>query len=170
MNRILTQLAKESSNPNVDTVFLEPSLTPRQMLLFLSSGCEDLINFAFLLQAYNRNGEVFQITEDDKWSIILYMLSEYPELFPVVLEHYGFRQQTDLVSTLETIRIRIVWKGRPKRSQRKRGYNDKGTYAPEQVKYRRQLQSEEAAEEARLQVEHNERLRQEVQFLVGYLS
>jgi hypothetical protein len=68
------------------------------------------------------------------------------------------------------MRVRKHYKSRARKAAYKRGHTDKGTYADEQEKCHRELLLLDAVEEARLEVEHNQRIHDFVEILKGQIQ
>lgn len=168
INRILTYLAKEGTDPNVQDVYLKSDLTQRDILMFLSSGCPELINFLGILLAYSNKG--ISLNSNDRYSIILFVIQRCPQVLPSALREFGLTLQEDLSDILRNVRIRIVYKKRPKRFQRHRGYRDKGSLPTEQAIFRRQLSFDEAAEEAEFLIQRDRELKNTLDFILGWIS
>jgi hypothetical protein len=167
INRILKNIAKAGSDPNIDDLSVSP-LSQRQIMMILSSGCIELIDFLGIYLAYEGRG--FSLNEEDQYSIILYLLSTSPEYFQVALQEFGLTRQADLSNTLETLRVRHHYRRRPKKTQRHRGYTDQGHLPSQQQSFSRLLTADEAAEEARLLVEHNKRLQDTIELIKGMIQ
>lgn len=168
INRILTYLAKETSDPNVTDVRLKNDLTQREILMFLSSGCPELINFLGILLAYSD----FRISlnDNDRYSLILFLIQRRPQVLPIALKEFGLSIQEDLSDILRNVRIRVFYSKRPKRSQWHRGYNDKGNLPTEQAIFRRILNFDEAAEEAEFLIRRDRELKNTLDFILGWIS
>jgi hypothetical protein len=168
INRILTYLQKEGTDPNVQDVKLKNDLTQREILMFLSSGCPELINFLGILLAYSNFG--ITLNSNDRYSIILFVIQRCPQALPTVLREFGLSVQEDLSDILRNVRIRVIYKTRPKRTQRHRGYRDKGSLLSEQASFRRQLSFDEAAEEAEYLIQRDRELKNTLDFILGWIS
>jgi len=168
INRILKFLEKEGSDPNVLDVRLKNDLSQREILMFLSSGCPELINFLGILLAYSNTS--FSLNISDRYSIILFVIQRCPQVLPVALKEFGLTVQDDLSDILKNVRIRVIYKRRPKRSQRHRGYRDKGSLPSRQSQFRRQLSFDEAAEEAEYLIQRDRELRNTLDFILGWIS
>jgi len=168
INRILKFLEKEGSDPNVQDVALKNDLSQREILMFLSSGCPELINFLGILLAYSNSS--FSLNAQDRYSIILFVIQRCPQVLPKALQEFGLTVQDDLSDILKNVRIRVIYKRRPKRTQRHRGYRDKGSLPSEQSQFRRQLCFDEAAEEAEFLIQRDRELRNTLDFILGWIS
>lgn len=168
INRILTYLAKETNDPNVSDVKLKNDLSPREILMFLSSGCPELINFLGILLAYSGYG--ISLNTNDRYSIILFVIQRSPEVLPTALREFGLTVQEDLTDILRNVRIRVIYTKRPKRTQRHRGYRDKGSLPTGQAIFRRQLSFDEAAEEAGYLIQRDRELKNTLDFILGWIS
>lgn len=168
INRIFAYLEKETSDPNVSDVRLKSELSQREILMFLSSGCPELINFLGILLAYSNTA--ISLNSNDKYSIILHIIQRCPQVLPVALREFGLSVQEDLSDILRNIRIRVIYKQRPKRTQRHRGYRDKGSLPSEQAIFRRQLSFDEAAEEAEYLIQRDRELKNTLDFILGWIS
>jgi hypothetical protein len=168
MNRILRFLEKAGSDPNVQEVILKKPLSHRQILYFLSSGSPELINFLGILLAYSEGN--LDLNTQDRYSIILHLVDRYPSSFPVALRQFGLSIQDDLTDVLKNIRVRVIYKRRPKRSQRPRGYRDRGNLPSQQSQLRRKLTFDEAAEEAYFLIQRDRELSDTLDFLIGLIQ
>lgn len=167
INRILHWLGKESSDPNVQDVRLKDELTSQEILYFLSTGSPEIINFLGILLAYSNS--TYSLNSEDKYSIILHLLNRYPEVFPTAMKEFGLTIREDISDTLSNIRVRVVYKKRPKRFQRHRGYRDKGNLPNQQAKYRRKLTFDEAAEEAKYLIQRDRELSDTLDLIFGLI-
>jgi hypothetical protein len=165
MNRILSLLTKFGSDENISNYFLKNDLTSREVLLLLSSECAEIIEFTFQLLVF-QNGNL-SVNEEDQFSLWLYCLTLCPQALPVFRETLHWHVQSDVSNILKNIRVRATYFRRPKRSQRKKGYTDKGSLPSQQEVFVRTLYSEEAQIEAVRIVERNKRLYDTAQFLIG---
>jgi hypothetical protein len=168
INRILKFLEKEGSDPNVQDITLKNDLSQREILMFLSSGCPELINFLGILLAYSNSS--FSLNTSDRYSIILFVIQRCPQVFPKALQEFGLTVQDDLSDILKNVRVRVIYKRRPKRTQRHRGYRDKGSLPSEQSQFRRQLSFDEAAEEAEYLIQRDRELKNTLDFILGWIS
>jgi hypothetical protein len=168
INRILSFLAKETSDPNVQEVKLKNDLTQREILMFLSSGCPELINFLGILLAYST--ERISLNTGDRYSLLLFVINRCPQVLPTALREFGLSVQEDLSDILRNIRIRVIYKKRPKRSQRHRGYRDKGSMPTQQQVFRKILSFDEAAEEAEYLIQRDRELKDTLDFILGWIS
>lgn len=167
INRILKFLEKAGSDPNVQDVQLKNDLTSQEILYFLSSGCPELVNFLGILLAYSNS--TFSLNSEDRYSIILHLVDRYPQVFPVAMREFGLTIREDVSDVLQNIRVRVIYKRRPKRSQRHRGYRDKGNLPDQQSQLRRVLTFDEAAEEARYHCQHVRELSDTIDFIFGMI-
>lgn len=167
INRILTWLGKEGSDPNVQQVELKDDLTAQEILYFLSTGSTEIINFLGILLAYSSSS--FSFNSNDRYSIILHLIHRYPEVFPTAMKEFGLTIREDISDTLSNIRVRVIYKKRPKRFQRHRGYRDKGNLPTEQAKYRRRLNFDEAAEEAKYLIQRDRELSDTLDLIFGMI-
>lgn len=168
LNRIFTYLSKEGSDPNVQEVFLKDPISQRQVLYILSSDCAYLIEAMFQLLAIS--GQNFRLEENDAYSLQLFVLFYHPELLPVVRNTRGWGHVADCSDILRQIRVYVKYKRRPKRTQRKRGYQDKGTLPDVQYRLRQGCLTEYYAEQARKIIEHDKGLRDTIELTFGFLS
>lgn len=168
INRILSFLSKEGSDPNVQEVELKDDLTPQEVLYFLSSGSPEIINFLGILLAYSNSSHT--LNTEDRYSIILHLLDRYPQCFPVAMREFGLTIREDISDVLKNIRVRVIYKKRPKRSQRHRGYRDKGSLPNQQQKFRRKLTFDEAAEEANYLIQRDRELSDTLDFIFGLIQ
>ena len=168
INRILTYLAKTTTDPNVQDVKLKNDLSQREILIFLSSGCPELINFLGILLAYSGYG--ISLNTNDRYSTILFVIQRCPQVLPTALREFGLTVQEDLTDILRNVRIRVIYTKRPKRTQRHRGYRDKGNLPTEQAIFRRQLSFDEAAEEAEYLIQHDRDLKNTLDYIQGWIS
>jgi hypothetical protein len=168
INRILTYLGKVGTDPNVLDVVLKNDLTQREILMFLSTGSPEIINFLGILLAYSN--ETVSLNAEDRYSIILFLIQRYPEVLKTALTEFGLTIYEDISDILRNIRIRVIYKKRPKRTQRIRGYRDKGNLPSQQAIYRRQLNFDEAAEEAKYLLRHDRQASDTLDFIFGLIS
>lgn len=165
--RVFSVIEKLGSDPNVQDVYLKNPISQRQMIMILSSQCPDLIEGAFTLLAFNN--QQFSV-ENDAYSFWLYALCFHPEVLPVLMNELGWRYQTDLTDTLKEIRVYAQYYRRPKRTQRHKGYRDKGSMQSEQSRLRRDCLTDYYAEQARFRVEHERSLHDTMELMVGFIS
>lgn len=168
INRILKFLEKEGSDPNVQDVRLKDDLTSQEILYFLSSGSPEIINFLGILLAYSKS--TYSLNTEDKYSIILFLIQRYPQSFPVAMREFGLTIREDISDVLKNIRVRVIYKRRPKRSQRHRGYRDKGSLPSQQSKFRRITSFDEAAEEAKYLIQRDRELSETLDFIFGLIQ
>jgi hypothetical protein len=86
------------------------------------------------------------------------------------MREFGLTIREDLTDVLMNVRVRVIYKKRPKRSQRPRGYRDKGSNPTQQQKFRRQLCFDEAAEEARYLIQRDRELSDTLDYLKGLIQ
>jgi hypothetical protein len=165
MARIWHHIQSVGTDPNVSDVFIKNSLSPRQLLMLLSSECIEIINFAYALDAFE--GLNLLVNLEDKYSLWLYCLAKYPEVLPVLRTELGLKAQTDVSNILKTIRVYKKYYRRPKRAQRHRGYKDKGHLPSEQDQYLKQLRYDEAVYEIELQIKRDKSLNDLVDLIFG---
>jgi len=168
MSRIIYHISSAGSDPNVSDVYLKNSLSPRQFLMLLSSECLEIINFAFTLDVFERTD--FQASLEDKYSIWLLCLAKYPEALNVLRTELGLTAQTDVSNILKTIRVYKRYYRRPKRTQRHRGYRDKGNLPSEQEIFWRQTRLDEAVQELDLRRQRDKELNDLVDLLFGAIQ
>lgn len=167
INRILRWLGKEGNDPNVQEVRLKDELTSQEILYFLSTGSVEIINFLGILLAYSNS--TYSLNTNDRYSIILHLINRYPDVFPTAMKEFGLTIREDISDTLSNIRVRVIYKKRPKRFQRHRGYRDQGNLPNQQAKYRRRLNFDEAAEEARYLIERDRELSDTLDLIFGLI-
>jgi hypothetical protein len=168
MNRIIDVISKGGADPNVSDVYLKDALSPRQYLMLLTSECEEIIHFMFFLEAFERKD--IMATLEDKYSFYLYCLVEEPGILPELRELTGIKTQNDVSNILKTIRVHLQYYRRPKRSQRKRGYTDKGHQPTQQQKCLKQIRLDEAVEEARALIRHSKEISDLKELLIGFCT
>jgi hypothetical protein len=86
------------------------------------------------------------------------------------MRQFGLSIQDDLTDVLKNIRVRVIYKRRPKRSQRPRGYRDRGNLPSQQSQLRRKLTFDEAAEEAYFLIQRDRELSDTLDFLIGLIQ
>lgn len=168
LNRIFSLFAKAGSDPNVSNVTLKDPLSERQILYILNSDCAELIEAMFQILALGE--QKFSLDSNNKYSLLLHILYNCPQILPVLRTEYGWKHVPDCTDTLRSIRVYIQYYRRPKRTQRHRGYRDKGSLPDEQFKLRQSCLSEYYAHEAKLIIEHDRELKDTIEFLVGLLQ
>jgi hypothetical protein len=168
MSRIIYHIQSAGSDPNVSDVYLKNSLSPRQFLMLLSSECLEIINFAFFLDVFEQTN--FQASLEDKYSLWLLCLAKYPEALNVLRSELRLTAQTDVSNILKTIRVYKRYLRRPKRTQRHKGYRDKGHLPSEQEIFQRQTRLDEAVLEIELRRQRDKELNDLVELFFGMIQ
>lgn len=168
LERIFTYLSKKGQDPNVANVHIKQPFSQRQILFILNSDCSELIEAMFQIIAIS--GMQFHLEENNSYSFLLFLLFFHPELLPTVRTQRDWRHVPDCTDTLKEIRVYTEYYRRPKRTQRHKGYRDKGNLPDEQFRLRQECLSDYYAEEAKLIAEHDSDLRDTIELFFGYLS
>lgn len=168
LNRIFTYFGKLGSDPNVSNVSLRNPISQRQILYILSSDCAELIEAMFQLLALA--GQTFHLEENNFYSFQLFMLVYHPELLPVMRVQQGWTHVSDCTDILKEIRVYVEYYRRPTRTQRHKGYRDKGSLPDEQFRLRQGCLTEYYAEQARLIAQHDRELHDMLEIAFGFLQ
>lgn len=168
LSRIFSYFAKQGSDPNVQDVFLKDPLSHRQILFILSSDCADLIEAMFQILALAN--QKISLDENNEYSLQLFSLFCHPELLNVLRQQKGWNHIPDCTDQLKQIRVYVKYYRRPKRSERHKGYRDKGSLPDEQFKLRQECLTEYYAQEAKLLCDHDRELRDTIEVLFGLLQ
>lgn len=168
LRRIFTYFAKLGSDLNVQSVELKSPISQRQVLYILSSDCAELIEAMFQLLALS--GQNFHLEENNCYSFQLFMLFFHPELLPVMRVQQGWGHISDCSDILKEIRVYVRYYRRPTRTQRHKGYRDKGSLPDKQFQLRQGCLTEYYAEQARIIAEHDRELHDMIEVAFGFLS
>jgi len=159
MRRILSELTRATSDPNIGNVTLEPELSVSDTIYLLSSACSEIIEFTLQILSYQ--GE-HQVHLNDNLTLYFSVLDSHPRFLDAVLYRLGWRLQPDVSGKLSKIRFKYHWLRRPRKQERIRGYRDHGSRASEQDLLRRSCLTDFYLEEAKSEVEQRLDLQKEL--------
>lgn len=166
--RIFTYFSKKGSDPQVSDVYLKDPLSQRQILYILSSDCAELIEGMFQILALA--GQKISLDSNNQYSLLLFLTFYHPELLPVLRTQCNWNSVPDCTDVLKQIRVYVKYYRRPKRTQRHKGYRDKGSLPDQQFKLRQECLTEYYAYEAKLLSERDKELKDTIEVLFGALS
>lgn len=168
LKRIFTYFSTLGSDPNVQDVYLKEPLSQRQILYILSSDCAELIEAMFQILALAQ--QKFSLDENSIYSFQLFILFHHPELLPVMRIQQGWEHISDCSDILKNIRVYVKYYRRPRRLQRHKGYRDKGSLPDVQFRLRQDCLTEYYAEQARLQANHDQELKDMIEVAFGLMQ
>jgi len=93
MRRILSELTRATSDPNIGNVTLEPELSVSDTIYLLSSACSEIIEFTLQILSYQ--GE-HQVHLNDNLTLYFSVLDSHPRFLDAVLYRLGWRLQPDV--------------------------------------------------------------------------
>lgn len=166
ITRIMRAMERATTDQNIQDYFVNPEMSSSDFLMLISSGCPEVIELALLLNALQGDWRIYP---DQKTSIAIGILAIEPRIFPQLLQSFGWRFQDNTENILKTITIRYRWKRRPRRSTRKRGYQDHGSLSNEQHKLREMCLSTYYIEQFEQLRRTDKETQDLLEFLVGFL-
>lgn len=132
--RICQQLTRFETDVNVSSFDLKYPLGEKDICRLLLSRCPQVIDTACLLLCFQNHIAIDPLSD---YGVALSLLHMHPEAWHAIMEYEGWTVQSHTEDILERVRFRRKYHQHPRKSQRRRGYNDKGSLTSSSVKARR---------------------------------